>query len=252
MRLETSNNIAPETDREGDEQAPNSDPENSDSVEDSELAEHGIIRYPKLKVSIRHESIADFLKGPDHDAHSLIHVNQDSAQVHILRTCLRVYCDNELFVTCCFSDGLMRYAEFIAKHLCQLNLANISKEDKLDLATLLQQLFSSKVIMHRWVSWNPQVLFQYLEEFAAAVQRLLKDPDLCDVQETSVPHSPQFVQWRDSISTASVEEVLRPFALGCATNWLQVDNWNCDYEISFLRRYLQMASLKDRYFTKIF
>lgn len=135
--------------------------------------------YPKLKVSVRHASITEFFKGKDE--HGSIHVDGDTARVQILKTCFRVYCDHELFQSCDYQDGLVRYAEYTFEHLPLVDLSKVNKEEKLEIAMLLIQLFRDEKTVQRWVSCNRHVLQKYLldqNDFVTALHRWYKDSDV--------------------------------------------------------------------------
>jgi hypothetical protein len=198
--------------------------------------------YPKLKVSVRHASITEFFKGKDQDEHGSIHVDGDTARIHILKTCLRVYCDCELFQSCDYQDGLVRYAEYAFEHLPLVDLSKVNKEEKLEIAMLLIQLFRDEKTVKRWVRSNKHVLQDYLldqNDFVTALHRWYKDTD---VQEQYEAEDPTILPWLNLMTSVPIKEQLRPIAIACARDWLQVDNWNYGYEISFLRQYLHRVS----------
>jgi len=201
------------------------------------------IEYPKLKVSIRHASINEFFKGKDQRDHGAIHVDADLAQIQILSTCLRVYCDPKLFRSCNYQDGLVRYGGHIFDHLPLVELSKVNKKEKLDITMLLIQLFRDEKTLNRFVRINRSVLRMYLldqNNFVAALHQWYKDTD---VQEHYRTEDPTILQWLNLMISVPNKEQLRPVALACARNWLQADNWYYCQEISFLHQYLRMVSL---------
>jgi hypothetical protein len=172
--------------------------------------------YPKLKVSVRHASITEFFKGKDQDEHGSIHVDGDTARIQILKTCLRVYCDRELLQSCDYLGGLVRYAEYAFEHLPLVNLSKVNKEEKLEIAMLLIQLFRDKKTVKRWVRGNRHVLQKYLldqDDFVIALHRWYKDTD---VQEQYEAEDPAILQWLNLMISVPIKEQLRPIALACA------------------------------------
>ena len=60
------------------------------TLEDPQGDDDDHTQYPKLKVSVRHASITEFFKSQDQDEHGSIYVDEDTARIQILKTCLRV------------------------------------------------------------------------------------------------------------------------------------------------------------------
>jgi hypothetical protein len=215
-----------------------------DTLEDPRGDDDDDTEYPKLKVSVRHASITEFFKGKDRDEHGSIHVDGDTARIQILKTCLRVYCNHELFQSCDYQDGLVRYAEYAFEHLPLVDLSKVNKEEKLEIAMLLVQLFRDDKTVRRWVRSNRHVLQKYLldqNDFVTALHQWYKDTD---VQEQYEAEDPTILPWLNLMTSMPIKEQLRPVAIACARDWLQVDNWNYGSEISFLRQYLHMVSLR--------
>jgi hypothetical protein len=109
---------------------------------------------------------------------------------------------------------------------------------------LLIQLFRDEKTVQRWVRRNRHVLQKYLldqNDFVTALHRWYKDSD---VQEQYEAEDPTILPWLNLMISVPIKEQLRPIAIACAWDWLQVDNWNYGYEISFLRQYLHIVSLR--------
>ena len=217
--------------------------QNPGAFESTDGHDDDYVEYPKFKVSVRHASINEFFKSKDRRDHEAIHVDADLAQLQILSTCLRMYCDGKLFQSCDYQDGLVRYGGYIFEHLPLIDLSKVNKKEKLEITTLLIQLFRDEKTLDRFVKWNKHVLEMYLldqNNFVAALHRWYKDTD---VQEHYKTQDPIILQWLNLMTSVPNKEQLRPVALACARKWLQVDNWNYGQEISFLRQYLRMVSL---------
>ena len=108
---------------------------------------------------------------------------------------------------------------------------------------LLIQLFRDEKTVRCWVRRNRHILKKYLldqNDFVTALHRWYKDTD---VHEQCEAEDPTILPGLNLMIGEPIREHLRPVALAYAWDWLQVDNWNQQYEISFLRQYLYMVSL---------
>ncbi|KAI9703104.1 MAG: hypothetical protein M1820_005976 [Bogoriella megaspora] len=197
--------------------------------------------YPKLKVSVRHASIADFLTNKDQSPTSAIGTSTNTAQLQILLTCLNVYADEELYETCSREDGLTRYARLTFEHLPLIDPSDVRQGEKLEVVRLLVSWFRDEKIVGRWAKTSRGKIREYLLEQSAFIAALHKWYADGDVQRHYEKQDPEVLAWLKLMLESPLKVQLRPVAMLCARNWLLVDNWRYEPELAFLMRYLELT-----------
>ena len=118
-----------------------------------------------------------------------------------------------------------------------VDLPSVDIEQKREIAELLVQFFRDEATIARWVKRDRHAILPDLlesEDFVSVVCRWYNDSDV----RSFYAEDSATLEWLGLVTSAPLQNLLRPVALECARRWLQSDSpYSYDYEVEFLCAY---------------
>ena len=220
--------------------------DNQDSISEEESSntdfEDGFGSDPKTTtVVLHHTSFYDFFR--EHPKTTAVGVDQHSAQLHILKTCFSLFCDDKRS-SYDKTGALADYAYFFfPDHLEKIDYTVMSLEDKQECAGYLISMFSRESTIKRWaVPWPGNICEQWLRGnqsnvYVERISSWLRDRDV-DSTLTEGHRA-----WITSDHIGSHRWLLKPIVDTFAKVWLE---WDADcYAESAVDSFLVLRAFRN-------
>lgn len=173
------------------------------------------------EVTFCHASIGDFFRDESQgkvsagEGYPAIGVNYNKAKMSVLKTCLQLFCDDELVKKPQgSSQSMMSYASTNWQaHLRMVDPSKMNMTERKEIVGLLTRMFGPESFMNRWVGSVTWIFFN--DDNVKLVRKWLDDKEVVD----SLPSEDQEFIWTTSESPAITFE---PLARYIAKQWLGV------------------------------
>ncbi|KAG6995862.1 microperfuranone synthase [Physcia stellaris] len=167
-------------------------------------------------VHLAHASIGEFFRTNTPTIIADVGIDIHEAEVSILRTCLSLWCEENLWVTwkCCFA-----YAPaYWPKHLGEINISLVSAENKSAIGIALIRTMRDEKVLSRWVSDSKhREAWGHRDKYSSIVLKWFKDKDVTS------DLSSDDREWTASLK--SDVDVVHFIVLEAAGLWLKDNQW---------------------------